>query len=254
MLENILEIANYVLFMDHHPTTHEDTSTLINKYKNKLKYIYDTNESGVSLVWNTFFDKTQQPLFVKYIKDNDTGSWKHKDTMPFITSLHINYPTRVDKETIKKWNKLFNNKTVEHMIKKGDTYLEYEKYILNMNSNRYSIEEFPGEKLYNDHKNHFKKIGQYKAAVINGFGCPNITSFASTIMRKLENKIDFCVFWQYYITKKEYVVSFRSETTDVGSIAKILGGGGHTLAASASFPSTTYNITDLFGKESLPRK
>ena len=40
----------------------------------------------------------------------------------------------------------------------------------------------------------------------------------------------------------------RSKKVDVGTICKKFGGGGHTLAAACSFPSSQYRIEDMFGK------
>jgi nanoRNase/pAp phosphatase (c-di-AMP/oligoRNAs hydrolase) len=61
------------------------------------------------------------------------------------------------------------------------------------------------------------------------------------------------MFFSQHIDRHEYILTFRSSTVDVGSIAQMFGGGGHKLASACSISTEEYNIEDLFMKNSLPR-
>ena len=106
--------------------------------------------------------------------------------------------------------------------------------------------------IYKKFTDNFKKPGQYVVAVYNGSPCPTVNDVSSDIFKKYD--CDFFVSWVLNLDRKEYVLTFRSKEVDVGSIAKLFNGGGHTLAAAGSFKTSEYDITDLFFSESLVRK
>lgn len=251
VLEKIFSQAKYVLFIDHHITIKNDVVQLITMYNEKHDVVYNDEKSGASLVWNYFYPKKTMPWFVKYIEDNDIGRWKYKHTIPFILALHVNYPTDLSKKNLTKWHELYDASKIKHLIKLGNIYSQYEENLLESNAKKYSLESFPSEKLYNDFKHFFEKPGQYKVAVVNGNGCPSVSLLGNKIVSDIN--CDFCIIWSLHMDRKEYVLSFRSKTTNVGDIAKLFDGGGHTLASACSIPLTKYSITDLFFPNSLPR-
>lgn len=250
ILEEIVELASSVVFIDHHVTIRDDVKKIQNS--NKLTIIYDEKESGVSLTWKFFNSKKPLPLFVRYIKDNDIGTWKLKYTHEFIASLDTHYNLSLDPRNILKWMKLFKPDIVKKIIDKGKIYREYMDFLLEINSKKYSMEAFPSEKIYEEYTEYFKKPGEYKVAVVCGSGCPSTSLLGLKIMQTVD--CDFAIIWSLHLDKKEYILSFRSQHTDVGNIAKIFGGGGHTLASACSFPITKYSIQDLFFPQSLPRQ
>lgn len=253
VLKEIFERAKSVVFIDHHVTIRDDVQNLSNipKYKKKVKIIYDVNESGASLTWKFLFKNQKMPLFIKYIRDNDIGTWKMKDTKPFIYCLRVKYDIDLKKDIVSKWKELFDDKKTKELVKIGKIYEEYANSLLDENIRRYSMEAFPSNKLYKDFTDYFDKPGQYKVAVVNGGGCPNASILGNKMMDTLN--CDFVILWTYQMEKKEYIVQFRSKIVDVGNIAKIFGGGGHKLASACSFHTSKYNIQDLFFSYSLPR-
>lgn len=265
ILENIILQAKHVTHIDHHISIRNDVINLEKKYKKTFTSVFDLNESGVSLVWTYFYKYLEayseyRPKFVKYIKDNDIGQWRYKNTAPFVTAISVDYNLNPSYETLKQWDNLFDNFIIKKLIRIGHQYINYEKYLLNINTKRYTIEQFPSEYIYSDYLktnyelNIFSQPGQYKVAVVNGSGCPSGGIVAKKILSDLGNNCDFCILWTLHLDKKEIVISFRSTSVDVGDIAKYFGGGGHRLAAACSIPLSKYNITDLFYPASLPRK
>lgn len=253
ILAKIFDVAKYVLFIDHHVSIRNNVMNLIKMNQYEHDYVYDEFKSGCSLVWD-FFYKGKMPDFVKYIEDNDTGQWKYKNTIPFVTSLRVKYSTAPNKESLEKWEKLYgnsdNNDEVRMLVETGKTYMEYENYLLDKYSKRYTLERFPSMKICDDFKNVFQP-GQYIAALVNGGGCPDQNMLSDKIMD--ENECDFCIMWTFHMDKKEYVLSFRSRKTDVAKIASLFGGGGHKLAAACAISMFKYNIHELFFPKSLPR-
>jgi oligoribonuclease NrnB/cAMP/cGMP phosphodiesterase (DHH superfamily) len=248
IIKYISNKSKSMLYIDHHITHYEEIMKL--NLKDTDKIVYDEKKSGASLVWKTFYDKPK-PLLVRYIEDNDTGTWKLKHTIHFINGLETHYTTEPSYENIRKWYKLLNKTEVIKMIKKGKIYDEYKTYLLKSNSKRFTIEGFPSKKILKDFPNFFKKEGQYKVAVYNGSGCPNNSLLGKRLVDKVN--CDFAFLWSYHLDRKEYVVSLRSNKVDVSEIAKIFGGGGHVLASAFSFNHNKYDINDLFMSESFPR-
>lgn len=250
ILKEIIFKAKSVVFIDHHITIHDDVINLKKMFKNKINIIYDVKECGASLTWKFLFNNKKMPLFIKYIKDNDIGTWKYKNTKPFITCLRVKYGIHI--KYIKKWKELFDNKVVKKMIKIGEIYEEYSDALLNENSKKYSLELFPSNLIYDKYHKYFKKPAQYRVAVVCGLGCPSTSSLGSKIMETVD--CDFVILWSYNMINKEYVLAFRSKIIDVGTIAQMFGGGGHKLASACSFSSEKHNIQDLFFEKSLERK
>lgn len=254
ILRDIMQRAKHVTFIDHHISIRDDVTNLMASPEMQNKnnvVVYDEQKSGASLTWKYFYPKKSIPLFVKYVEDNDIGRWAMKHTIEFITGLEVNFTFDLTPRNIKKWGQLFNKSTIKYLINKGKTYAEFKDYLLDWNVKKYSLEKFPSEKIYEEFSEYFDKPGQYRVAVYCGSGCPSGTEIGKKLLEHVD--CDISAMWVYNMDRKEYVVSFRSTEVDVGSIAKIFGGGGHTLAAACSFPKSRYEITDLFFENSLPR-
>ncbi|AYV81674.1 MAG: putative pAp phosphatase [Harvfovirus sp.] len=255
VLSEIFRLAKRVVFIDHHISIKNDVIQLITMYNDRHTVVYDDTKSGASLTWDYFYPNKPRPKFISYIEDNDIGAWKLKYTHQFILGLSVNYNLDITDSTLKQWNKLFNIKEVKQLIKLGIKYTEYEKYLLNQNAKRYTIEAFPSELVFSEslmtQESVFIKPGEYRVAVINGSGCPTGSLLGKKIVTEVN--CDFCIMWTLHLDKKEIILSFRSNKVDVGQIAKFFGGGGHKFASACSIPLAKYNITDLFFSQSLPR-
>lgn len=251
VLREIFERANQVTFIDHHVSIREDVIELSKKYGNRVKIIYDINECGASLTWKYLFKNKKLPLFIRYVRDNDIGTWKIPNTKPFIYSLRVKYDIDLKKDIVKKWMELFDDNIVKKLVKIGKIYEEYAESLLDENVRKYSLELFPSEIIFKEFRKNFIKSGQYRVAVICGNGCPSSSLLGNKIMETVN--CDFAVLWTYNMEKKEYIISFRSKYVDVSVIAQLFGGGGHKLASACSFPSSKYQIQDLFFPKSIQK-
>lgn len=237
MIQKIAEKVNRLLFIDHHKSIQEDVENL--ELDNRHKIIFDTTYSGASLTWKYFFN-SPPPLFVKYVADNDMGIW----TDPKVAALAAYIETDLKKEpteiNINIWNNMFENTTLDEYITIGNHYHKYKMSIIKSFAKNTTIELFPSKQIF-DMTKAFEKVGQYKVAVHNGT-CPNASLLGNYIASNFA--CDFCMMWTCNVSKKTIVIAMRSISTDLTTIAKAMGGGGHPMAATFKFESA--NITDLF--------
>ena len=229
----ILSKCNSLTFIDHHITHYKAIKNIKN---NKFTFIFNKNKSGALLTW-TFFTKKSIPKSIQYISDNDTGTWKFKDTLNFISAIGVKYP--FDETLIKKWYKLFNDTETNKLIKKGKIYVEYNNYLLETKYKNHILLLFPSEFIFNKYLGIAKKINQYTVAVHNG-SCPTTTLIGNYILNN--TNCDICFIFTYNIKDNVYIISLRSKKYDVSKIAAKFGGGGHKYAAAFKYK----NITELF--------
>ena len=118
VLKDICGYAKSVTFIDHHVTIRDDILKLQNELHNgsetsKIKIIYDERECGASLTWKFLNDDKKLPLFVRYIKDNDTGTWKMRHTHSFMAGISPYHDTQLTIKNVNNWKKLFNPNIVK---------------------------------------------------------------------------------------------------------------------------------------------
>jgi len=240
ILRAISKKAKYVLFIDHHITLYHDIKNV--KSKN-IDIVFDEKESGASLVWNYFFKNKKMPKFVKYIKDNDIGKWKYENTMPFISALELEFKLKPEFKNLKHWDKLLNSKFVKKMVKRGTYYNKYKNYMIERFAKKHIMLGFPSNKAIKKFK--LKNISRenYKVAITSST-CPSASLIGKYIVENFD--CDFAIIFTYRFDKNRYILSFRSNSVDVGKIAKQFGGGGHKYAAAASFYKDQFEFSDLF--------
>jgi uncharacterized protein len=236
LLKKIVKLSNFVLFIDHHVSIIEDVKTLTDK---KLRVNYNSSKSAAILVWEFFNKNKKYPKFIEYINKNDIGKWDD-ETYYFISSLEVNFKLIPTIDNIKKWNKLFNDSFVKDMINNGKIYNEYKNHLINKHSKRYDMKIFPSKKIQSDYRLGNKK---FNIAVINNY-CPSTSLVGKKIVDNV--KCDFCLLYTFNLKKNIIIISLRSKNTNVGDIAKKMGGGGHKLASAFTIDLNKYNITDLF--------
>lgn len=242
IIKTIASKAKSVLFIDHHVTIKNEVDSL---NMDNLEVIYDVNKSGASLVWQYFYPGKPLPKFVEHIEDNDIGRWSDPNTLHFMAGLEVHYKPNPNMHILKEWDSLLNDSTVNQLIEKGKQYNVYKNYLTDKNAKKYSLVHFPSDKLKKDFP-HIKN--KYIVAVTSG-GCPTVSLLGKKIVETVD--CDFCMVINYIVKRKLWVCSMRSNKADVGTIAKVMGGGGHKFAAAFSFSSEHMSIDDLFNR--MPR-
>ncbi len=241
IVKEIASRANKFLFIDHHVSHHNETVDL--NLQSPHEIVYDTEYSGASLVWKHFYgSRDTMPDFVKYIEDNDIGAWKYPETLPFLAYLEVHYKLDPTFKNLRKWDKLLDNNVVAQHVADGQKYIVYKKYLIKRNSKHYVLKKFPSQKILDtlDTNDIITSVGQYTVAVTSN-ACPSVTLIGKQIVEDVD--CDFVMIWNRRLDKKYTIVSLRSNSTDIGTIAKVMGGGGHKFAAAFSID---YDIMELF--------
>jgi len=242
IVEEISKRANKYTFLDHHKTDIEEIRNIEKNYSN-LNVIYDEKESGASLTWNSFFPNLEMPTFLKYVKDNDIGEWKYKESLDFIAGLEVNYKLDPELKILKQWDNLLDNKKLLDLVNTGKKYNEY-KYFL-INKTRPTIKNFPSKKFVDKNHQLLNRENRYRIGLVE-CGCPSPSLVGKHVMENYDD-LDFCIIWRYDLKSKKYFLSLRGSEkagVDVGEIAKYFGGGGHKYASGCSLPGK-YKIEDL---------
>lgn len=192
--------------IDHHKSAFENLEDIEDKYK-----YFDINHSGAVLTWKYFFPNDEIPFFIKLIEDYDLWKFNYKETKPFMIALNEM------KFNFKEWMQFEDESFLNEFIKKGKILESYQNSLVDIVCKCH-------KKVIHKFDNQF-----YKVAYVN------TNLFKNEIANKLvlETDCDFSITYNYDDSKNLTKFSLRSidEKADVGSIAKIIGGGGHRNAA-----------------------
>lgn len=227
ILDNMIELSNQFLLIDHHKTTQKDLEEIPEHFK-----IFDMTHSGASLTWSYMNDHSpndyvSMPLLIQYIEDNDC--WKKN--LPYSREYEAWFlEEELDFENFSQY---YNNDHFEHSIKtKGSGMLD--KDLINVKNALEKVhlmfQKFSDKKT----NTHYYLIVAYL----------NTSILKSRIGNEILKKYpisDIAVV--YSISDKSNNTSFSLRSTDTqfdaSVIAKILGGGGHRNACGAGVPYPT---------------
>ena len=203
IIEEMAEIANTILILDHHKTAQED---LVAPLPSRVSVVFDMERSGAMLTWDYFYPTILPPMLLLHIEDRDLWRFNLHKTRE-IQAAVFSYPY-----DFKVWDKLMEADLME-LAKEGE-----------------AIE-----------RKHFKDINELLKVctgplVIGGYvvDCANLPyTMASDAGHILASKEHNAFGATYYDTPLHRVFSLRStdEGIDVSKIAKFYGGGGHRNAA-----------------------
>lgn len=241
IVQEISQRANKFLFIDHHITIKDEIEKL--KLADTTEIVYDNDKCGATLVWKYFFKRKKMPYFVSLIEDNDLGKWKNDDTKPFITALEVHYGLRPTFLNLKYWDNLLEESYLYDFIDTGKKYLTYKNYVID--TKKYELVKFPSKWYLDFNKNSKFELHQFTLALINTDD-PAISLLGKKIAE--ECNCDGVVLYRYNFNYDIYTASLRSKDTDVGTIAKELGGGGHKLASGFSWNNKDGSFDKLFDR------
>lgn len=205
---NRLGIETHII--DHHKTALDDLSGFTESALSK--FTFDMNECGASLTWKTLFPDKPMPVFLEFIKDRDLWDFKYPETNAIHSAMGFMGRTF---ELFDLLEKCSRDEVIAILRPLGDKLLE------------------PRTKAIE------KACDRYEYGVIAG--CEFIP-FVS--VRKEEEYLISDICQKLYTDKPDaYFVACVTESnkwslrsnkhgnnTDVGSICKLMGGGGHRNA------------------------
>lgn len=207
VVEAMISLARSVTLIDHHKTAIEDLHGV-----DDLTQFTDLERSGATLAWDYLFPDEPRPLLLGHIEDRDL--WRFK--LPGTREIQANVFSY--EYTFEQWNRLMAAGSVE---------------LLQMTVAGAAIE-----------RKHHKDIAELlkvcqRRMVIGGIGVP-VASLPYTLVSDAAHKMaeDEPFAACYWDTADTRIFGLRStdDGTDVSTIAKQYGGGGHKHAAGFSVP------------------
>lgn len=215
----IMKQANKLLVLDHHKTAEKELEDLPNENK-----VFDMNHSGAYLTWVYFFGGKNIPGMILYVEDHDL--WLHKlDKTYEFTSFIFTVPK------------------------------DFERYIRFLDDNYLDVVVFPmGEGMMIKDNNYKEDLA--KKVVPHFIEHQGVYYFAghlnSDILRseignyafKILPYLNFSVIIRNngFANTTEFSLRSTDDRTDVSSIAKSFGGGGHRNAAGYNAPYIINNL------------
>ena len=196
VLEGIAKEATSLLVLDHHITAEQALTGLPFAY-------FDQNRSGAVLAWDWAHD-APAPWLLQYIQDKDLWHWKLPLSREISAAL-ASYPF-----DFQLWDR-FRQDELEW---EGRAILRYENELITKLSALASLVVFEGA-----------TIPAVQSAVLT-----------SQIGERLAAEHPFCLIWHDRNGRRYYSMRSREDGADVGAIAAVFGGGGHTHAAGFSVP------------------
>ncbi len=204
--------AGRVVNIDHHIGVNSKLKSI---NLDNFNYVFDNDRCGSSLAWNYFYNDKEEPRLIALVGDKDLWKWRFGDETKHANNYLSSFLNRP--EVVKD----FILDDVDKILQMGRVISEY---------NDSSIE------------NLIEKLGALVLRVKNpdGSGNYSVPSFNSPLFQSeignIMSKKSGEAVAVYYVDKRGVRISFRSCDGQIPSalaLAKILGGGGHELAAGA---------------------
>jgi oligoribonuclease NrnB/cAMP/cGMP phosphodiesterase (DHH superfamily) len=209
--KEILNAGFKVTTIDHHIGAKEEFEFLAKENSN-FTFIFDNTKSGASLTWSYFYPEKEIPELVKLVEDSDLFIHKYGQNSLCVhsyLSIFQNMPEKVipllssDLSEVKNIGSFI----VQYIKKKMDEQLEF----LPINI----------------------RVGEHLVPVYN-----IATTYKNNVGNIFSKKLNKTI-GVFNITGGSVKISFRGvagQKPDALTLAKILGGGGHETASSATIP------------------
>ncbi len=228
--------AKSVTMLDHHIGAYEVWKGV--QLPENMTYVYDSGHSGVGVVWNHFYPKEDMPPVLHYIQDRDLWCFEHPQSRPlhaFLKSYGLLERTKSHEDLMVKFQTF--SQIVENYDKEGwratmegDAIIRAESILIktiierNMAVVDYSTyipnPDIPGELI---------RGPTYQIPI-----CEMPYEFASEAGNILAENYPFSITYetQWALNKRKFSIrSNKIFDTDVKTIAKTNGGGGHRHSA-----------------------
>jgi oligoribonuclease NrnB/cAMP/cGMP phosphodiesterase (DHH superfamily) len=211
-METLIKENSNVVWIDHHKTAMENNPDLWADMS--IDGIRSLHKAGGELTWEWFHPTIKPPLPILLLGDRDMWKFKYDNTKPFYetTSMEFKKPDV----------NLLSDGIVTDFVNKGKILLK-------------------------------KKQRQVKAAYAQG-STVMFHGHKTRIVNSINNSSDigaYCYEYERFpialiwsIRNGKVVCGLRSNTIDVGAIAKTYGGGGHKFASG--FQTTIEHIKELY--------
>lgn len=210
-MDELKQCCDSLCWIDHHKSAMERNEELWNS---DIYGRRNLDKSGCELTWEHFFIGREMPEHIKLIGDMDMWKFQYGDrTKRFIEGLSIRDFSAICDNilydmTETRWDET-NNYIIEDICEDGVTLLEAKRTRIKKSFADGFEKKFMGHKTFFVNTNH------------------DISNMGEYIYKDKNYPIAFI----YSFRNDEVICSLRSNTIDVGDIAKKFDGGGHKFAA-----------------------
>lgn len=216
-MENLQSMFPYdkLTWIDHHKTSIDAMEGI------EMRGVRSIEKSGCILTWDFFFPMSSSPYPVKLVNDRDLWIFEYGDE----TRNFYEYTTIVDTSPeneiwdflLQRYKNYHNDERYNDMIRDGNFLREAKIYKLKNLIKECGYEvEIDGYKCYKVNHNVFTEISELGHLICDDPELPDIAWIYN--YRIIEGKMAL-------------TNSLRSNTIDVGEMARIRGGGGHKAAS-----------------------
>jgi uncharacterized protein len=216
-LHCLVDVCEKVIIIDHHKTAWVELTNVPG-----VEYHYDETSAACEMVWKFLF-RDKVPDLIKYVADRDL--WKFVLPCSRTINLRINsYPWE-----FRAWDEMFAREiTIAGFSNEGFAIFDFQQRMIQ-------------EAIRTQHK-----VILIRGEIRQEFwaiqcSTPQIISELGNVLALVLPEKRCCI---YFFDGSKWQFSFRSkDEVDVGSMAKLLGGGGHRNASGTYWPS---NCTSVF--------
>ena len=211
-MRELAEACDSLDWIDHHRTAMEQQREA---WEDKNIFgIRSLEKSGCELTWDYLKNpEARTPNIISLVGDMDMWQFKYKNTRAVCEAAV--YELTDPKDNI--WEVLFGSPIFSEAAEED---LEIHGSVL-LEAKRRRVEQ-----LFN-HGTDITFFG-HRARIMNA--TTDISTLGEYVYK--QDDYDMAVMWQ--VINNEVILSFRSDTVDVGEIAESFGGGGHKAASGAT--------------------
>ena len=214
VLLQMIKDSESLIVLDHHATAKKELKGIKDKYK-----ILNMGRSGWMIVWNYFHPKKKVHRFLELVQDYDLWCFKLG-----LQTKYLNAKLSDIEKTFENYDKLCDEKYLSKIIEEGKIIYEHQmKQVDRLVWRSYMHPYRIGDKV------------KFKIYYIQS--CVLVNEIADKMLNEFKDADFVCITnynYKYNVTKF-YLRSKNDKngkSINVGTIAKLFGGGGHKHSAS----------------------
>lgn len=215
-----------VVVIDHHKTAMENLQGL----SDRILARFDMNECGATLTWKTFFPDQPMPAFLEYVRDRDL--WNH--VLPMTEEIHeATSALRRSFALFDVLEQMNREELIKFLAPLGGKLLKPKRDKIKAIAKRYDWRNLKVPRTIEAPDGDISWADEYQIPLVVLAKDGSEDRLTSDVGSYLYKSLPKALFVACITSDGSW--SLRSDkhgnNTDVGAIAKALGGGGHHNAA-----------------------
>ena len=242
----LVDCANHVLVIDHHISEYNMLKTEIGLPESQ--FVFSIDFAACVLTWKYFSPSLPIPPLISYVNDSDIAQYLLSNTSLLISGMAVQSPvvgpglwTQSRDDPFREFHRAISRDL---------------EYIRSMMLVGIIAREIEWRDIYTDAQRCLEKrlkiAPNLSCRIVNVSPGPRMGALANALLSGSFSDppsppCDIALLYYRIDVNQSYKISLRSSDTNVGKIARLLGGGGHTQAASLTVYAST--IDHLFEED-----